>query len=217
VLLCVVIGNFAENLSILTGIPFGHYHFTDVMGPKILNVPILLGLAYIGMGYLSWIVGRLILGNFRAPLAGSRVVTVPLVAAFAMTAWDLSMEPVWANFVHAWVWHDGGFYFGVPLSNFLGWHLTVYLIYQSFAVYLRGRATTKAFRYWRVAVVFYGVSAVGNLFIARPPGLSTITDASGTQWRVAAILEASVIVSICVMGAFTVIAWTRLRNRASSP
>ena len=49
-LICLAIGNLFENLSILTGFPFGRYHFTNVMGPKLLNVPVLLGLAYIGMG-----------------------------------------------------------------------------------------------------------------------------------------------------------------------
>lgn len=44
------------------------------------------------------------------------------------------MEPIWANLVHAWVWENGGAYFGVPVSNFLGWYLTNYLIYQSFAL-----------------------------------------------------------------------------------
>src|SRR5580700_3725266 len=105
--LCLAIGNLTENLSILTGFPFGHYHFTDVMGPKIFQVPILLGLAYIGMGYCSWTVARVILGDAGQPLAGSRLVTRPLVAAFIMVAWDFSQDPVWANFVHGWQWHDG--------------------------------------------------------------------------------------------------------------
>ena len=56
--LCPVIGNIFENLGILTGFPFGRYYFTDVMGPKLFRVPILLGLAYLGMGYLSWTLGR---------------------------------------------------------------------------------------------------------------------------------------------------------------
>jgi uncharacterized membrane protein len=83
--LCLVIGNLLENLSILTGFPFGHYHFTDVMGPKILQVPILLGLAYIGMGYQSWTLGLPIV---RGPLTGLRIFITPLVAACGMVAWD---------------------------------------------------------------------------------------------------------------------------------
>ena len=52
-----------ENLSIATGFPFGHYEFLALMGPKLFRVPILLGLAYIGMAYVSWILGCLIAGE----------------------------------------------------------------------------------------------------------------------------------------------------------
>ena len=134
--LCFVIGNLAENLSVLTGFPFGRYHFTEVMGPKLFHVPVLLGLAYVGMGYLSWTLGLIVAGERGNRLQGSRIVTLPLAAAFLMVAWDLSMDPIWSNFVHGWIWHEGGAYYGVPVSNFLGWYLTVYLIYQSFALYL---------------------------------------------------------------------------------
>lgn len=93
---------------------------TDAMGSKLLHVPILLGVAYWGMGYLSWTLGRPILGDVQSPLAGSRVVTLPLVASLIMVAWDLSMDPIWSTIVHGWIWRQGGAYFGVPLSNFLG-------------------------------------------------------------------------------------------------
>ena len=89
--LCFVIGNLAENLSVLTGFPFGRYHFTEVMGPKLFRVPVLLGLAYVGMGYLSWTLGLIVAGQRGNRLQGSRIVTLPLAAAFLMVAWDLSM------------------------------------------------------------------------------------------------------------------------------
>jgi len=211
-LICFVIGNFTENLGVLTGFPFGHYHFTDVIGPKLFNIPILLGLAYIGMGYLSWTLGLLILGEIR-------IVALPLFASFIMVAWDLTMDPIWANFVHGWVWHDGGAYFGVPLSNFFGWYLTVYLIYQTFAVYLRrnppvARALPPAF--WQPAILFYAVCALGNLFVASP-GTATITDPAGTQWPVSSILQVSALTSILVMGPFPLLAWLRLKEGDRPP
>lgn len=61
--ICVVVGNASENLGIRTGFPFGHYYFTDLIGPSLLHVPILLGLAYVGMGYLCWTLGGLIVGE----------------------------------------------------------------------------------------------------------------------------------------------------------
>lgn len=47
--ICLVVGNAIENLGIAAGIPFGRYRFLELMGPKMFNVPILLGLAYVGM------------------------------------------------------------------------------------------------------------------------------------------------------------------------
>jgi putative membrane protein len=81
-----LIGNSFENVGVRTGFPYGHYHFTEVMGPRLWNVPILLGLAYVGMAYLSWTLARVILGGMQAPVVGSRVITIPLVAGFLMVA-----------------------------------------------------------------------------------------------------------------------------------
>lgn len=123
--LCLGVGFIFECLGIRTGFPFGHYYFTDVMGPKLLQVPILIGAAYVGMGYLSWVLARLILGNARSTLSAAEVFTTPLLAGFIMVAWDLSSDPVWATITRCWIWQSGGPYFGVPISNFFGWYLTV--------------------------------------------------------------------------------------------
>src|SRR5262249_43454069 len=159
------------------------YHFSEVMGPKLLEVPILLGLAYIGVGYLSWTLAGLI-------LRGHTITAQPLLAAGVMVAWDLSMEPVWSNLVGAWTWHNGGAYFGGPVSNFLGWYLTNYLIYQLFAIWLsktrlKPRALSDRLRL--TAPLFYAVSAAGNLFVLAAPAPAVIIDATGTAWRVSSM------------------------------
>ncbi len=217
--LCFIVGTMVENFGVLTGFPFGHYYFTDVMGPKILHVPIFLGLAYLGMGYLSWTLGRVILGSPQGPLAGSRVFALPLMAACIMVAWDLCLDPAWATIVHAWIWQQGGVYFGVPVSNFLGWYLHVYILYQLFALYLRGRSTNRRplpSGYWRLAILFYGVSAAGNLLLLIPrPGLSHVTDATGKVWQVSSITAACAVASIFIMGGFALLAWIRLTDRST--
>jgi putative membrane protein len=162
--LCLGIGSLFESLSLRTGFPFGHYRFTDLMGPQLFDLPILLALAYVGMGYLSWVVGLTILGYQNEPLLGRKIVLSPLMASFVMTAWDLSMDPVWADIDHAWVWRDGGSYYGVPVSNFFGWFLTVYIFYQLFALYVRKRAISPPqTSRWRLAILFYVTSGIGNL------------------------------------------------------
>jgi len=214
--ICLAIGNIFENVGVRTGFPFGHYYFTDGMGPKLFAVPILLGLSYVGMAYLAWTLARLILGSIESPIARSRVVTLPVIAAFIMVAWDFSQDPVWSTILHLWIWREGGAYFGVPVSNFLGSYLTVYVLYQLFAIYLRGRLTVPdrlPFSYWNLAVLFYAVSAAGNILPVIPQnGQQTVSDATGAQWRVSDITGVCALVSIFTMGAFAVLAWVRLSD-----
>jgi len=212
--ICLLIGNAFENVGVLTGFPFGRYYFTDLMGPKLFAVPILLGLAYVGMSYLSWTLARLILGTVRSPLVGWQVVTLPLLASLIMVAWDLSQDPVWATILRAWVWRQGGAYFGVPVSNFLGWYLTVYVIFQLFALYLRNYEVNShplASNYWRLAIIFYAISAAGNILLVIPRARPSIVfDPAGVPWRVSDITWTCALVSIFTMGVFALIAWIRL-------
>ena len=53
VVICLVVSNVLENTSILTGFPFGHYHYTDALGPKLFLVPVLIGPAYFASGYFA--------------------------------------------------------------------------------------------------------------------------------------------------------------------
>jgi uncharacterized membrane protein len=215
--ICLVVGNIFENVGVRTGFPFGQYYFTDLMGPKLFVVPIQLGLAYLGMAYLSWALARLILGGMRNPLEGSRVVTLPMVASFIMVAWDFSQDPVWSTVLHLWIWRQGGAYFGVPVSNFFGWYLTVYAFYQLFALYLRGRSTHRdplPSSYWHQAVLFYAISAAGNILLVIPrSGLSVVSDPTGAQWRVSDITGTCALISIFTMGVFSLLAWLRLADQ----
>jgi uncharacterized membrane protein len=211
--ICLGTGAFCESLSLRTGFPFGHYYFTDVMGPKLFGLPFLRVLAYLGIGYCSWILALLILRVQGRPLLGADVAATPVLASFIMFAWDLSMEPQWATVDGAWIWRDGGPFFGVPISNFLGWYLTAYLFFQLFALYLRGWPVRSAISsgLWRMPIAMYAICALGNLFI-RPlsstPALAV--DASGQLWRTADIRAVCFLVSLAVMVPFALVAWLRL-------
>jgi putative membrane protein len=213
--LCVGVGAMCEMLSLRTGIPFGHYHFTDLMGPRFLQVPVLLVLAYLGIGYTSWVLSLLILGYRNKPLNGQGVIALPLLAAFIMLLWDLSMEAIWSTIDRAWIWHNGGSFYGVPLSNFLGWYFAAWLSYQLFALYSRANPRQKlrsSQQFWITPLVCYGVCAFGNLLIFKT-GLFTqaVTDASGRQWLTEHILLACSLVSVLVMGPVVILAWRQIR------
>ena len=189
-----IVGNVFENLGVATGFPYGRYYYTEAMGPKLFHVPILVGLAYPWMGYLSWTLGRVILGNLRSPLVGTRVITLPLVAAFIMIAWDLANDPVWANLDRLWVWQDPGAYFGVPVTNFLALYWVYYLMHQSFAIYLRGRlpiVSPLPASYWRRPIIVYALCAAGSIiFVLSKRVPAVVFDPTGTPWNVSAITGA---------------------------
>jgi uncharacterized membrane protein len=213
--LCLGVAGVSEILGLRTGLPFGSYYFTEVMGPKFSGLPILLVLAYLGMAYCSWVMSLLIAG-YRKPIRGLRAVMVPLLASFVMLAWDLSMEADWSTVDRAWIWRDGGPFFGVPLTNFLGWYLTAFLYFQGFAFYCRSRAPLASpvpRIYWRAAIFLYAVCALGNLLILRLPMAAPIVfDASGKPWITAHILAADALVSIFLMGLIVLLAWRGLED-----
>jgi uncharacterized membrane protein len=154
---CLGVSNAFENLSILTGFPFGWYHYSDVLGPKLFLVPLLIGPSYFGVGYLSWTLARAILGDDDIRLAGLQSFATPAIASFIMVSWDLTIDPMMSTINANWVWHNGGSYFGVPVSNFLGWYLTVYVFFQCFALYARRRFATPANvpGYWATPLLAY--------------------------------------------------------------
>jgi uncharacterized membrane protein len=212
----LVFGYIAEVLGVHTGFPFGHYYFTDGMGPKFLEVPILMGPAYVGMGYISWTVTRVIAAprDLQRELVGLRMITLPLAASFVMVAWGIAIDPVLSTFAHYWTWTRGGAFFGVPLSNFLGWYATNYLIYQFFVLFLRKGPAISNFLPTlqdRLAVLFYAVCAAGIVLRGiYAPASSVVADPSGAMWRVADINAASCLAAIFIMGAFVAMALVRL-------
>src|SRR5258708_19698843 len=84
-----------ENLSIITGFPFGHYHFEVAAAlPHVGAVPIIVGLLYFAMGYFSWMIASLLLDYADLHMDPAlNVVALPLIAAFVMLQCDVVMHP----------------------------------------------------------------------------------------------------------------------------
>ncbi len=213
---CLSVSAAIESLGLKTGFPFGHYYFTDVMGPKVRGLPFLLVLAYLGIGYCSWVLAVLILGVREKRLQAFHAVAVPALAAFIMLAWDLSMEADWATVDKAWIWRDGGLYFGVPVSNFFGWYLTAYVFFQIFALYCTRRdfvpSRTPA-RYWRMPILMYALCALGNILILKlPMAPPVVVDPAGHRWLTMHILLVDAAVSLTLMLPTCITAWARTRR-----
>jgi uncharacterized membrane protein len=222
IVIALVVSNILENTSILTGFPFGHYHYTDALGAKLFLVPVLIGPAYIGTGYLSWVIALVLVGEVNRASSAFTTFAVPVIASFVMVVWDLCFDPSFSTIAQRWIWEQGGGFFGVPLTNYLGWFLTVYLFYQVFALFIRLRSSGRVERtavestamprsFYFQAVALY--AAMGASFIVQylNRGSTTqVTDASGTVWQTGDILETAAIVSIYTMMFIAVITTVKL-------
>jgi putative membrane protein len=202
--ICLVVSNLIENLGVATGIPFGPYHYTDVLGPKLGYVPLMIGPAYLGVGYLSWVLATVLVGDVGRRADALSTFATPAIGAFIMVLWDLSMDPSASTLGQWWIWHEGGGFFGVPLSNYLGWYLTVYLFMQLFALYQRAYALEplppQPREYYLQATAMYAVVALDFVagYLVHGTG-APVLDATGATWRSGDIRETAALTSLLSM------------------
>jgi len=206
IVICLVVSNLLENTSILTGFPFGHYHYTDLLGPKLFLVPLLIGPAYFANGYLAWVIGNVLVGDLRRESSAFTTFAVPFIASFVMVMWDLTFDPRASTIEHQWIWEQGGGYFGVPLTNYLGWFFTVYVFLQLFALFVRFRPadniaarTLPNSRYVQAVVMYAVIGLTPALTFLMGGSSSLVTDAAGMAWQTRSIAEAAATVSIYTM------------------
>jgi uncharacterized membrane protein len=216
--ICVVVTFTIENIGAATGLPFGHYHFEIGSNlPHVGAIPVIVGPLWFGMGYFSWIVATTLLGGAQPRLNRTvELVALPIVAAFVMTQWDVVIDPPNSTISKAWIWHDGGAHFGVPLSNYLGWLLTSWLFYQAFALYLNRRRQVSAWtgeqgRALRlVAILLYLGSGLAHVtpFLIGQGG--EVTDAANHVWRIEDLRETTVVILLFTMVFTSILAALRL-------
>lgn len=129
-----------EQVGVATGAVYGPYHYTEVLGPKLGHVPLLIPIAWFMMIYPSYVIANLLVTG--RPLVSrpglGRLVWLAFIGALVMTAWDLSVDVILSGpGAQAWIWHDGGPYFGIPVQNFAGWVLTTFTVYILYRLFER--------------------------------------------------------------------------------
>jgi putative membrane protein len=117
-----------EEAGVMTGLVFGAYHYSDSLGVKLGEVPVLIPLGWFMMIYPSWMVAKAVLRDVDVRTIPG-VTALAALSALVMTAWDMVMDPGMSTVGQNWVWENGGVYFGVPRHNYLGWLVTTFVVY----------------------------------------------------------------------------------------
>ncbi|MGA5757861.1 carotenoid biosynthesis protein [Nonomuraea bangladeshensis] len=180
----VAAGYAAEAVGVRTGFPFGEYHYTGLLWPQLGGVPVVVALAWGGMGLAAYGVAAAV------TTGGARIA----VGALALTAWDLFLDPQMVG-LGLWTWAVHGGYRGIPLTNFAGWLLVSALVMLLLERILGGGRSHQARPPRGLAGVYTTMAVMetaGFAAVFQPPD-PLVAAAGGMS-----------------MGAFAALAWRRL-------
>ena len=111
-------GYAIETIGVSSGLPYGSFYYGDSLGTKIGGlVPYVLPLSWVPL-VLGGVAAALPRGGKEVP--HQRWALWVLSAAVLLTLIDGVLDPGAAS-LGFWVWPAGGAYYGVPVTNYLGW------------------------------------------------------------------------------------------------
>ena len=115
ILLLCLLGLYAfiiESIALATGFPYGSFSYTELIGPRIFGAtPLALFVSWTPLLLAAYSVAA---NAFYNPWARVGVTTIVLVV------FDFVLDPG-AVYLKFWSYSEGGWYYGVPWSNYLGW------------------------------------------------------------------------------------------------
>ena len=172
----------AELMGTTTGYPFGPYSYTTQLGYLIGGkVPFNIPTSWFYMLYASLaICGRVL----RAGDDSRTRWRWAAVAAVVLTAWDVAMDPAMVATTH-WVWQlpsmegaspirrlvQTGFFYGMPLTNWLGWLLTGFLVARAMLAIVPPSGWATRVAPSRLPLVLYAANGVLPLLICIGRGM----------------------------------------------
>jgi putative membrane protein len=104
-----------EMVGIATDWPYGAFEYLVDLGPMVAGVPLGLPVFFLPLVVNAYLLTLLTLRG----LADHRAVRLPATVAIVLAV-DLVLDPG-AVAIGFWAYDAGGAYYGVPLSNYLGW------------------------------------------------------------------------------------------------
>jgi putative membrane protein len=112
--LLVAYGYAIEYVGLRTGWPYGEFAYTVELGPMVAGVPVGLPVFFVPLVVNAYLLALLLTRGRRG--------TLPLALALVL-AIDLMLDPA-AVAIGFWAYPAAGVYYGVPVSNYLGWLLS---------------------------------------------------------------------------------------------
>ncbi len=140
---------FSESVGVKYGLIFGHYYYNPALTPFFFGlVPVMNVVSWLPVIYMSYTFANMILNGFGSPKPNIKqnklymfilLVLLSAISGLVATNLDMLVDPVVVS-TQGWFWIGGGPYFGVPISNFIGWFMVTFTftflfrLYESFKI-----------------------------------------------------------------------------------
>lgn len=143
-----------ETLAIKTGVPYGNFNYVGDMGYRFFGTtPWTIGFAFPPILLLGYYVGQKLHAKKRY---------LYLSAAITATLVDVVLDPAAIN-LGMWRWDVAGFYYGVPMQNFVGWLIAGYLGAVIIHTLLKNSRLSKGVSYSGMLILWFWTWC--NLFL----------------------------------------------------
>jgi len=129
---CFSIGIIVEMIGVHTRVLFGDYSYGNVLGPKVQEVPLMIGVNWFIIIYccgisihmfLMMIINRISADSGKSPMV-LKALSVIIDGATLAVFFDWLMEPVAVKLGY-WTWNGDG---SVPFYNYICWFLVSILL-----------------------------------------------------------------------------------------
>lgn len=135
------VGMVVEIVGVKTGIPFGHYYYSDVLKIKLLHVPIIIGINWVVLTYTTAIIAQNVFQNKVSRL---------LAGAGLMVGLDIVLEH-FAVKHNLWIWENSHY---PEIANFAGWFVIALLTHYIYQRTIDKSQNKMAVYYFFVLLVF---------------------------------------------------------------
>jgi uncharacterized membrane protein len=192
-----VVGLTLEASSIANGFPFGSFVHNSP-GPRLLEVPLQATLIYAVYGWFAWMIARLLCSELPVRISSAARYFAPVCGSFILAGYDFGIDPIMASIFKLWTFAEPSGQFGVPLSNFLGWALSGWVIFQLIALLERNFTLASASNrpsFWLLPCLIWIAQGLQFPIMWLFSASATIT-AGASSFAAADVFEASTAVGL---------------------
>lgn len=181
VLIAVSFGWFAEQMGSSRGWFFGQYTYTEVLGPRLGDVPLVIPLMWFSLTYACYVITNLIV--WQSPVDGARgwgnAALLSFLAAMIVTAFDLGADPYLVYTLKAWIMtKTDGAWFGETVQGFFGWVFVSFVIIFGFRLSVRKLSLQPPSPFLHhhalVPLALYGSNMVFQMILGNPVEIRSI-------------------------------------------